>query len=386
MTSHQTLGLSQSLYDPPWLGGKMLDDQLLARLPSYTHEDAAWLGYDRASSSGNLWRDEIDDWISNGLGRKLVTYNHAQRIVWAGCANVIRAQVGPVSYSAGPLMGITNRASVYYSRKYTDVSPPVVGSGGLTTIAESAESQRRYGILETVFSGGTMTKEEAEQERDVLLEERQWPDKTQDSGNQAGEGSLSVEWLGLVHFLGRFVYNDATPLTTTVRTKILSVLAAEPNGLLSTEYSQVAANAFLTAAFEDQNRYGLDVIQAATALGDVNFDRFLFMVRAKERVYYRPIQATTDIAYVQYLTDYGHEYRLAKNNSRVYPWDLEPGRWVLIADFAPFSAQPSGRRNMRLQFTERVTFTAPYSVQISGGKVEAGPQLLAQLGLGGASA
>jgi hypothetical protein len=381
----QTLGISQSVYEPLWAGSLLLDDQFARKLPQYSHEDAAFLGWDRAGSSGGAGRETIDDWINNGLGRRLVTFNHAQQPIWSGFANLVRAQVGPASYSAGPLLGVTNRGSVMFSRLYDDVSPPVVGSGESTPIAEDADSQLRYGILETVWNGGTMTLENAEQQRDILLEERRLPDKSQESANLPGEGTLSIEWLGFVHFLGRYVYNDLTNLTTTVSDKLLDVLAAEPNGLFSTDYSQVAENLFLTTAYEDQNRYGLDILQSLTALGDINLDRHLFMVRANQRIYYRPIPASTEVTYLQYLTDYGHEYRLAGNNAVVQPWDLEPGKWLLIADFAPYSPQPYGKKNLRLQFIERVSFSTPRAVRLAGAKVEAGPQLLAQLGLGGMS-
>jgi len=63
---------------------------------------------------------------------------------------------------------------------------------------------------------------------------------------------------------------------------------------------------------------------------------------------------------------------------------VQPGKWLLYPGFLVGRTTPAAlRQDTRVEFVERVTFTAPYGVSHSGSKVATLPQRLARLGLGG---
>ena len=62
-----------------------------------------------------------------------------------------------------------------------------------------------------------------------------------------------------------------------------------------------------------------------------------------------------------------------------------PGKWVLFTDFLIGRVPPmtDPRQDPRALFIEQVTFTAPWTLALQGGRADRTSQMLAQMGLGG---
>lgn len=347
---------------------------------------SAWLGYDNASITIAGPVVEIEDWIERGLGRHIEIYNPALVKIWAGFANAITIGAGPLSQTLGPMMDIGNRVSVMYAPILdATVDPPIVGSTQPTTIAETAASQARYGIIEKVLSGSTTTTDDAERYRDTFAQEHAWPEAGETVAPGGGnEPSVRLDCLGYGAFLNAYVYNTIVTGTTTASAKIQAILAADPNGLFSADYSRIDANGYLVPAYENDNAYALSVLQGVVALGDVNDDRWLFGIYDEQRAEYNVVP--TDVAYQHRLSDPAQRIE-TPSSTLVYPWDVRPGRWLFIPDWLTGRAEPSvRRRDLRYVFIESMEYTAPFDLRINGHKIGKLSQVLAKQGLGGTGA
>jgi len=62
-----------------------------------------------------------------------------------------------------------------------------------------------------------------------------------------------------------------------------------------------------------------------------------------------------------------------------------PGRWALFTDFLVARTPPTAdpRQDPRALFIEQATYTAPWSLDLQGGRADRTSQMLAQLGLSG---
>jgi len=357
-----------------------------ADITAYQQLVSAWIGYDSASITITGPLVEIEDWIERGLGRHVEIYNPALVKIWEGVVNLIGVGAGPLAQTVGPLLDIGNRASVMYAPILdATVDPPVVGTTQPTTIAENADSQARYGIIEKVLSGGTSTTDDAERYRDTYLNEHAWPESGETVTPGGGsEPSVRLDCLGYGAFLGAYAYNTTTTGTTTASVKVQAVLAADPNGLFSTDYTGIETNGYLVPAYEGDNAYADSVIKSIVALGDINDDRWLFGIYNDRKAQYNEVP--TDVAYYHRLSDPAQ--RIATpSGTLVYPWDVKPGRWLFILDWLTGRTEPSvRRRDLRYIFIESVEYTAPFDLRINGHKIGKLSQLLAKQGLGGTGA
>ena len=181
-----------------------------------------------------------------------------------------------------------------------------------------------------------------------------------------------------MHRLGGWIYQDTTAATVQIATKIGLFPAADPNGLLSTDVSQIAANAALTSRYEDDNRMALDVLNEEVALGDVANNRYTLGLYANQRITYAATPTTA--AYQHDILDQVMSVETYGDASTVDPWDVLPARWMFLYSFLPGRGQPAAlRTDPRFLFIESVRFTAPNAVQVSGQKFSRIPQMLARL-------
>lgn len=329
---------------------------------------------------------EIEDWVERGLGRHVEIYDPALDVVFECFVNRLDVGVGPLAQTIGPLLDIGNRVSVIYSPILdADADPPVIGATQPTTIAEDALSQDRYGIVEKVLSGGTCQDDDAERYRDTYLAEHAWPESGEAlTPGSGGEPTVRLECLGYEAFLDAYVYSTTTTGTTTASAKITAVIGADPNGLFSTDYGDIDTNAYLVAAYDDDNTFAKSIIQGIVALGDVSDNRWLFGIYRGRRAHYKQVPDVPD--YVHRLSDPAQEVTLTAGGV-VRPWNVRPGRWLFIPDWLIGRTEPTAmRRDPRYIFIESVEYSAPYGLRINGNKIGSLPQMLAKMGLGGASA
>lgn len=355
----------------------------------YTQTINAIGGFWNATFRIKLRQPQIEDWLLNGIGRQIKTYDHAQQLIWKGFVNRVAINLGPLSVSRGPLLDIANRVSLIYSTVDTTTTPPTFGVRAKTDTVNDTNSQALYGILERILSSGGVTPDEANQIRDTFLEENKDPATSQEiSLGGGGEPSVTVECLGDVHWLRTYPYNQTTTTglidLSGTSGKLQDILSSDPNSVISTDFSDMVDNTLQVRAWENNDTLAWDEVKALVAQGDVSDNRYLFGIYANQRARYE--QAPTTLAYQQKVTD--PELRIETlSGSRVLPWNVLPGRWLFVSDFLVGQTIPSSLRlDPRAIFIESVTYTAPWGLTLRGGKTDTLPQTIAKLGLGGVGA
>lgn len=381
---HELIGLAIQIGEP--LLSPRLDASPVTytdELSEYSHKRAAFMDYDKARMTFEGDHLDAEEWIEYGLGRDVTTYDEALNPVFRGFTNQLEVMIGNLTVRLGPLMGIGNRVSAVYAILDNTVNPPTVGDRTVTAIVEDTDSQDTYGIIEKVISTGQVSTSEAQRLRDTFLEENSLPETSQgiSSGAASPGVTIALNCLGYGYWLEAFVYNqNLVSLTTTISAKLEAVLTADPNFIISADYDKIDANGFLVSAYENDDPYGLTVIKELTALGDINADRWLFMLDNDRRANYF-IQPTT--------TEY--EMSISEGTIRdpvagiVQPWDINPGKWIFLNDFLTGRSPEvtNLREDPRMVFIESVDYTAPYDYSIEGSKTNTVKQIMGQFGLKG---
>lgn len=403
---HESIGLSIAAYQPT-IGsytprGVLVDDRLGEKYSAYSHVTQADGGWWSAGLSLNGNLVDMEDWFERGLGRHIEVYNPALVQIWGGFVNKVTLSAGPLTATRGPLLDIANRVSVAYT-PITDATtnPITTGDAAVTTIAENTASQTRYGIVEKVLDAGQLlhwidtgppivNHFLDEQYRDTYLAENAWPKTSEDLGiGSTSEPRVELELLGYIHWLQAYIVDMvnigdydaiyisyADPIDTG---KLQLVLGADPNGLFSTDYTQMDFNGILTSSYEDGTRDAWTIIKELVSMGDANNNRMLFGVYGGQQVYYKAAPTTT--IYQHRMTGRDMVVEPFGGGMEIRPWDVQAGEWLFLPDFLAGRSQPSDkRRDPRYLFIESVTFTAPYSVQIRGGALDTLAQLTAKGG------
>jgi len=381
-------GISISAFDPI-IGsgtytpqGTLVSALLAGTLASYQHEILADGGWWSASMSMSLPFAEAEDWFENGLNRHIEVYNPALERVWAGFVDQVSLSAGTLQAVRGPLMDVVNRGSVVYTPILdATTTPPTEGSESTTTIADDAASQALYGILEGVIAGGRLlddgTTDDAEMLRDTYIQENKDPQTGEDLDLTGGQATVvTLDLLGYVHRLQKWIYQDVTAATVQVDAKIPLVIAADPNGMFSA--GTIDANALLASRHEDDNRTAWDVLQELVSLGDAASNRYTLGVYGGQEINYNVVPTTAE--YQHSIASNEMQVETYGSGSRVYPWDVLPAQWLFLNDFLAGRGLPSTMRDdPRFMFIESVRYTAPNGLQLSGQKVSRLPQMLARL-------
>lgn len=372
--------------------GQIIDNKVVEKLQSYSHELSNDGGYKSCSITLGGSQSYLDEWYENGIGRHIDVYSSGGVPIWQGFVNRITQTTNTLQASRGPLIDICNRASVVYTPIIdTSVAPPITGVEKSTIIAEDTNSQSKYGIIEKVLSGGQLlddgTTNEAEDYRDRFLDENREPD-TSDKGislGNSGDPAIQLEILGYYAWLGLYIYSSVTTGTTTVSAKMQTILGADPNGIFSTNYSNIEANNLLVTNYDNSNRTAKTIIEEMFKRGnDTTDERRIFGVFENQRIYYNTIPS--DFTYYYKLSNRDQNIRLFKNGESgavIQPWDVMPGKWLFIGDFLPgrFTNSTNKKADPRAMFIESVSFTAPHGLSLNGIGVSELPQYLAKLGI-----
>jgi hypothetical protein len=389
---HQTTGLNISAWKPTIVAGTsytprgtLVSNDLHLYVDTYEHEHTSLGGYYAARLTLRLPQDRAEDWLDQGVGRHIEVRSFDQRRVWAGFVNKVTLGLGSLSVERGPLTDIANRVGVIYAEILdATVTPQVVGSRQSTTLVQDTESQERYGIIEKTLSGGTCTSDDAERYRDTYLNENAQPVTSQSLNPGGGDTpTISLECSGYWAWLEAYPYDSAVAGTTTIRTKLLAVLAADANGLFSTNYADIAANAYLTPAQDSDDAYAWTVIKALVALGDVSDNRYSFGVYDDQQVRYRDINSLAT-RYQHRIGAPGQEIEGFATSERIYPWEARADEWLFLPDFLIGKTQPADRRlDPRFMYLESVKYVAPWGLTLTGARITRLAQVLAKQGLRG---
>ena len=402
MSEFETTGLSITLFKPTitvtevavgpntcvWVPEGAYLSSFAQEVTDYQHSLQALGGYSDASFSLVLNKVDLEWWIQEGLGVHVVTKNPAGVTVWEGFVNELAINLGHFSMNLGPLTSTGNQVTAIYTMEDTTTTPPTTGVRMRTSVRNYLLAQQRYGIFPKVITVGGATTVESGYIRSQWLWERAWPDTTKKVGMGQGEGNvlLTFKCSGYYAMLN-YPYNNLVPPVGTVAlsTKIGSILTAAPNALFSTANASIAACALPVPVYEGDDQLGWSIIKDLVVQGDGGFVRYICGVYAGRNIVYIP--TSEEIFYFSRLTDTLQQVTdLA--GSPIAPWDVLPGKWLLFPDLLPGMDTPTGSgafwSDPRAMFIEEISYTAPYSIQLTGGKSDHLTQRLAQLGLGGA--
>ena len=383
-TLHELIGLAIQVGEP-LLSSRVGSTPVTYtdELDAYSHKRSAFMDYDKAHMA--LKGDHLDaeDWIEYGLGRDVTTFDSALDPVWKGFVNQLEVVIGNLTIRRGPLMALGNRVSAVYAILDNTVNPPTVGDRTVTVIAEDTDSQAEYGIIEKVISTGQVSTSEAERLRDTFLDENSLPETSQGINSASAQPGITITMncLGYGYWLDAYVYNqNVNSGTTTISAKLEAVLAAEPNAIISVDYDKIDTNGFLVSRYENDDPYGLTMIKELTALGDINADRWLFMLDNDRRAKYFIQPSTRE-----------YEMSISEGTIRdlvaglVHPWNIKPGKWIFVNDFLTGRGPEvtNLREDPRMVFVESVDYSAPYTYSIEGSKTNTVKQILSQFGMKG---
>lgn len=354
---------------------------------NYTHTLNVLGGCESASFTEGTTLTGAEDWIEDGLLRHIVVYDDAQNKIFEGFVNKISVNMGPLTIDRGPIVNLANRVAVVYSTVDTTTMPPTVGNRTKTSVSDGTTSQGKYGIWTVNLSSGGATTTDAEQIRDTYLTENQYPETSQKINlMQSNTITVSIEVLGYYHLFKYYPYNQtASTGTGNLSVKMAAVIAANPN-IAWTPFTTggITTNILQVPLYENDDNTAWDVIKGLVALGDANDTRYTFGVYPGLAVKYQAV--TNNIDYMARIT--GQELQITNTSQQpVRPWNIIPGRWLFFPDLMAGRAIPTDRRlDPRFLFIEEVTYTAPYGLQLTGGKTEKLPQKLAKFGLAGVGA
>lgn len=392
MSHEQSPALSIGVWEPSFSGGvytpegRQVYGAPMTGAEGWQHSSVALGGYENASFGLNAGQIELEDWL-DALGWHVVAYDPALTVAWEGFVDKVTLTLGPLQLVRGPLLSIANRVKAVYSTIDTTTNPPTLGIRAVTAVANDTDSQDQRGIVEKVLSAGGMRVSEAIQVRDTFLAEHSKPETTQTVSTTAAEPSVKIECLGYRHWLGVYTYTQtAASGTVALSTKVADVLDADPNSLFSSANADIATNALTVVNYENDDMTAWALVKGLTALGDATDARHTFGVYAGRRAEYAA--APTAYYYAQRLADPAQRVTLYGDPGQwVKPWQVRPARWLLMSDFLVGKTVPTLlRRDLRAVFIERVTYTAPWGLQVEGGKVTTLRQKLARLGLAGIGA
>lgn len=382
-THEESLGLTVSVwkpaiasYDPRGTFVGSYEQQV----SSYSHVSRAMGGYWSAKFTIKDRQEDLESWFDDGLGRHVEVYNPALECIWEGFVNQVDLSLGDLSATRGPLLSITNRVRVVYSTVDYSTDPPTVGVRDWTAWDPDTDSQGRFGIIEKVLSAGGMTAANATQVGATYLEENKEPKTTHRLAAGSGQ-QVVVHCLGYVAWMNAYTYYNAATGEIDADAKVADLLDGDPNGILSSANSWLESNTLQVPDADEDYKTAWTVAKAVVAQGDANDDRWLFGIYSGREAVYR--QAPATVAYVRRLSAQSREITTFAGNV-VRPWDVQPGNWLFLSDFLIGRSWPvSTRLDPRFFFIESTTYTAPYSLSLTGGNVDTIPQKLAKLGLAG---
>jgi hypothetical protein len=353
---------------------------LARQIENYSHTIQAIGGYWSAQFKINTNQRELEKWITEGLGRHIEVTDSASVIIWEGFVNKVSTSIGPLDFVAGPMMDVDNDVDLEYTTLDTTGVTPVFGAQKQLS-QDDTDSIAKYGYWPTSLSGGDISDARAADQLATYLLENAYPTNSKSVNlGSANAPQVSVECLGYIYMYDKMPYDAAAGVDIDLSDKIIAVLDAQLNDVIDTSWSRITSNTRQVAPYENRQNSGWQVIKRLLSFGDASYNRYLFGIYANQMPVYE--QAPMTLEYQQQLSD--PEQKITTlGGGRVLPWHVLPGKWLAFSDFLVGEAEPDDlRQDPRAMFIESVTYTAPWGLQLRGGKTDTFAQKLAQTGLG----
>lgn len=386
-SNFQSLGLSLIVSDPLWLATRTFSDRLTTQASQFGFENRSIGGYFSANITINDSQEKIEDWIEYGIGRDIEVFNPYLETIWNGFVNRITATLGNMQFTVGPWLSIGNQIYVTYSTVDSSTSPPAIGVRATTAAANNTDSQALYGIIQKIYSESGMTATQATQKRDAYINDptRAFPYTSRDSNlSGSGQPSVSLECLGYWNLFEAYYYSNAGTGNQNLSAKIQAIINADPNSVLSTDFSQITSNTTQVNQEENGSKKAMTFIKKLVGQADASGNLYKIGVYADRQTFYEQIPMA--VAYQQRTSS--NSGIVDEIDSEVKPWDVKPGNWLFYPNFLvgrepPLTNTTLLGTDMRSGLIETMRFDAPYALSVNGIKLSNLDQSLAAQGLAG---
>jgi len=375
---------SINVHSPLAAGGQLETGALTVN--SYTHTMQAVGGYESATFTMAANADIINDWLISGLMRHIIVKDAAGQTIWEGFVDSVSLQFGRVSIQRGPVLAVTNKVACKYTTvRYDPLGINFGGKPAITPYEEDTDMQDIYGILEGIVSTGEMHEDDASEIARTHLAEFKYPETTHNVIFLGGQDPMvTVNCKGYFALLDKYTYSKIdTALDIDLSTKLQRVVEGDPNSYLQVSNTSFTENTLQVNEYEDGEKVARGVIDDLVARGDDLDQRHVWGVYNDRKFRYYPAPTVTDLAFK--MSDAGGII-LDKFGQRVHPWSVVPATWITISDLTLGGQQISNTDPNAVTssvFIETLSFTAPYELNITGGRVSTLRQKLYRLGLGG---
>lgn len=376
----QNLGLTLTIYEQPWRGGKFLrsyNDEV----KNYGHDMGAVGGFLGCSFElADQPFNDFEDWIESGLGRE-VKITSAGGSVFEGFINRLEFTIEGFHVVYGPLMDVVNKARLQYSVIDWSTGQAVTGLQATTGWFEDLNSQTKYGIHTKVLSSGGIQPDLVDELVQQVLKKLAKPKSSEDLSFASGSGgpfSIRVVVEGWYSWLDKYVYNSTDTTMVNLSAKLKAIIAIEPNNLFNS--GLVQTNTLQVSLWENDSTSSWGQMKALLAFGDANFDRYILGVYENRIISYKKVEDV--ITYYRPLKEKLTSV-LDTQQNLVDPWLVRPGVWVNVMDLMPTYRAPALESAMDTMFIESVNFKAPNSLTLNGSNIYKLEQRLAQLGISG---
>lgn len=319
----------------------------------------AGVGFDKASFDLRGSVEDLRAWFRGGLARDVVFRAPDSSRVWEGYVSRLTLVIG-ASTRVQSLDQLANRIFYVYRPLDTSDAPPGVGAQtSLTT--NNAFSQAQFGVKTMTISGGEKTAAAATAEAAALLAEMShlWEDGSERFSGSS-EPALRVEMLGYAHMLNWNNYSASGAGTVTRSALVQAIVVADPNGILSSDYTNVAANGETVEQYRDGSRPSWGLIQDVGQAGSSY--RWVAGVYEGRRLHYKQaegLDAGGDLlggnryeVITRNLYDPGERF-FDRAGRELLPWQIRPDRLLRTTGL---SAAP--------QYIEQVTFSTPRGLEV----------------------
>jgi hypothetical protein len=303
-------------------------------------------------------------WFDNGLARDMTFVGPDGKVSWEGFVNSMALSFGGIQLKHG-LDRMGNRIIYTYTPLNTGVNPPTEGTE--TTITKNdTDSQALYGIkLATVRADKATPATAADTAALTALTERAYPTRGQSSRiGASSEPSLHVDLRGYAFMADWYNYSQTISSGTDTATAILKlVLAADPNGILSTDDRDIGTNSEATEAYwQDTAAWKVvrTIINRGETVGGIGIPwaggiyegrRLIFKKAERLDANGNPVSTNQ---YQRLFHAPSVDVFSDESGASVPPWHLRPDRIVI--------AESLGAQ----MYVRRVNYTPPIKVTLSG--------------------
>ena len=195
-----TLLANEPLTESSTLYSRTFINDITAITQNQTFTISAVGGFDTATFSIMATIDELEDWFSDGLMRRIEFINPEGVQVWEGYVSRMRYNVGTLTQTK-TVETLYNRIYMHYAPLDNSVDPPIAGVPQ-NLIFNDIASQQDFGIKSLVMSGGEKLADTAfNWARAALKDQKDVQIGRNINVNNQNSLSIEVECLGYWHAL-----------------------------------------------------------------------------------------------------------------------------------------------------------------------------------------